>query len=207
MLKKIRNMMSKDRTAENREQDVMDIQTEEVVQLRENDPETEAQPDEQATNLREEVQNQGEDPQALQQQLEELKDKYMRLFAEFDNYKRRSVREKLDYMKTAAQDTLSALLPVLDDFDRAKKFAQKENGSTLSEGVELVYQKLYNILRQKGLEAMDSDGSVFDPELHEAITEIPAPTEDLKGKIVDVIEKGYKLNDKIIRHAKVVVGK
>lgn len=200
-------MMSKDRTAENREQDVMDIQTEEVVQLRENDPETEAQPDEQATNLREEVQNQGEDPQALQQQLEELKDKYMRLFAEFDNYKRRSVREKLDYMKTAAQDTLSALLPVLDDFDRAKKFAQKENGSTLSEGVELVYQKLYNILRQKGLEAMDSDGSVFDPELHEAITEIPAPTEDLKGKIVDVIEKGYKLNDKIIRHAKVVVGK
>jgi molecular chaperone GrpE len=102
---------------------------------------------------------------------------------------------------------LSALLPVLDDFDRAKKFAQKENGNTLSEGVELVYQKLYNTLRQKGLEAMDTEGVVFDPELHEAITEIPAPAEDLKGKIVDVIEKGYKLNDKIIRHAKVVVGK
>lgn len=143
----------------------------------------------------------------FKQQLDEMKDKYMRMFAEFDNFKKRSVREKLDFMKTAAQDTLSALLPVLDDFDRAKKFAEgKENGGW-DTGVDLVYQKLYTILRSKGLEPMDSTGQTFDPELHEAITEIPAPTDDLRGKVVDTTEKGYRLNDKIIRHAKVVVGK
>lgn len=149
----------------------------------------------------------GEDAEALAQQLNELKDKYMRMFAEFDNYKKRSVREKLDWIKTAAQDTMTALLPVLDDFDRAKKFAEDKKEGGWSEGVELVYQKLYNILRQKGLEAMESTGQPFDPELHDAITEIPAPTEELKGKVVDTVEKGYRLNDKIIRHAKVVVGK
>lgn len=143
----------------------------------------------------------------LKQQVGELKDKYMRLFAEFENYKKRSVREKLDWMKTAAQDTLSALLPVLDDFDRAKKFAEGNKETAWSEGVELVYQKLYNSLKQKGLEAMESTGQAFDPELHDAITEIPAPTEDMQGKVIDTIEKGYRLNDKIIRHAKVVVGK
>lgn len=145
----------------------------------------------------------------LKQQVGELKDKYIRLVAEFENYKKRSVREKLDWMKSAAQDTLMALLPVLDDFDRAKKFAAGENGEGqgISEGVELVYQKLYNTLNQKGLEPMESTGEAFDPELHDAITEIPAPTEDMKGKVIDTIEKGYRLNDKIIRHAKVVVGK
>ena len=143
----------------------------------------------------------------LRQEVEELKDKYLRLVAEFENYKKRTIREKLDWMKSAAQDTLSALLPVLDDFDRAKKFAEGEQESGLSEGVELVYQKLYNILRQKGLEPMESTGQTFDPELHDAITEVPAPSEDMKGKVVDTIEKGYRLNDKIIRHAKVVVGK
>ena len=145
----------------------------------------------------------------LRQQVGELKEKYIRLVAEFENFKKRSIREKLDWMKTASQDTLSALLPVLDDFDRAKKFAEGEDGKGegLGEGVELVYQKLYTILKQRGLEPMVSNGEVFDPELHDAITEIPAPTKDLKGKIVDTIEKGYRLNDKIIRHAKVVVGK
>jgi len=145
----------------------------------------------------------------LKQQVGELKDKYMRLFAEFENYKKRTVREKIDWMKTASQDTLSALLPVLDDFDRAKKFAEGDDGKGegLGEGINLLYQKLYNILKTKGLEPMESTGEAFDSELFEAITEIPAPTEDLKGKVVDTIEKGYKLNDKIIRHAKVVVGK
>ena len=111
-------------------------------------------------------------------------------------------------MKTAAQSTLSSLLPVLDDFDRAKKFAEGENKEEgLGEGVTLVYQKLYSVLKQKGLEPMETTGETFDPELHDAITEIPAPTEDMKGKVVDTIETGYRLNDKIIRHAKVVVGK
>lgn len=144
----------------------------------------------------------------LKQQLEELKDKYMRLYADFDNYKKRMVKEKLDLINSAAQDTLSSLLPVLDDFDRAKKNAEaKDSKEHFSEGIALVYQKLYSVLRQKGLEEMETNGEAFDPELHEAFTELPAPSEDLKGKIVDTIEKGYKLNDRIIRHPKVVVGK
>jgi len=138
----------------------------------------------------------------------ELKDKYLRLLAEFENFKKRTFREKLETMKTAAQDTVSALLPVLDDFDRAKKTAEDESSTEqFSEGVTLVYQKLNNILNQKGLEAMESTGLDFDPELHEAITEIPAPSPDLVGKVVDTIETGYTLKEKIIRHAKVVVGK
>ena len=145
---------------------------------------------------------------SLQQQNSELKDKYLRLFAEFDNYKKRTVKEKIDLMRTAAQDTLTALLPVLDDFDRAKKIADDpKTEENFSEGVSLVYQKLYKVLKQMGLEPMDSTDGAFDPELHEAITEIPVPDESMKGKIVDTIEKGYLLKDKIIRHAKVVVGK
>lgn len=146
--------------------------------------------------------------EALQKKCDELNDKYLRLFAEFDNYKKRTLKEKIDMMKTAAQDTVTALLPVLDDFDRAKKIADDEKTEeTFSEGVQLVYQKLYANLEKIGLEKMDSDGVAFDPELHEALTEIPAPSENLKGKVVDTIEKGYSLKGKIIRHAKVVVGK
>lgn len=197
MFKKFRKMTSKDKTAEQQPDEVME-QTENGTDYpAEISDNTEA--DGQATDNQSDSEN-------LQQQLDDMKDKYMRMFAEFDNYKKRSVREKLDFMKSAAQDTLSALLPVLDDFDRAKKFAEGKEISW-DTGVDLVYQKLYTVLRNKGLEAMDSTGSSFDPELHEAITEIPAPTDDLKGKVVDTVEKGYRLNDKIIRHAKVVVGK
>lgn len=141
-------------------------------------------------------------------ELAELKDKYLRLFAEFDNFKKRTNKEKLDLMKTASQNIIEVLLPVLDDFDRAKKSADDENSpEVFSEGVSMVYVKLFSLLKAKGLEQMLTDGEAFDPELHEAITEIPAPNEELKGKIVDTIEKGYTLQDKIIRHAKVVVGK
>lgn len=144
----------------------------------------------------------------LKQQVGELKDKYLRVYAEFENFRKRSVREKLDMMKTAAQDTMSVLLPVLDDFDRAKKAADSpDSEEKFSEGIELLYHKLYNILKNKGLASMESNGEIFDAELHEAITEIPAPTEEMKGKVIDTVEKGYKLKDKIIRHAKVVVGK
>lgn len=142
------------------------------------------------------------------QEVVEIKDKYLRLLAEFENFKKRSFKEKLENIKSAAQDTVSAILPVLDDFDRAKKTADDESSSEqFSEGVTLVYQKLHNKLEQIGLEAMESTGEIFDAELHEAITEIPAPTEEMKGKVVDTIEKGYLLKDKIIRHAKVIVGK
>jgi len=144
----------------------------------------------------------------LESDLGEAKDKYLRLYAEFENYKRRTVKERIDLMKTAAQDTLSSLLPILDDFDRAKKSADDENTDEhFSEGVSLVYNKLHSTLKSKGLEAMETQGEVFNPELHDAITEISTPTPEMKGKIIDTIEKGYLLNDKIIRHAKVVVGK
>ncbi|NNE13415.1 MAG: nucleotide exchange factor GrpE [Saprospiraceae bacterium] len=144
----------------------------------------------------------------LTQQLEEARDKHLRLFAEFENFKKRNSRERLDLLKNAAQDTMSAILPILDDFDRAKKAAEDEKTEEqLSEGVLMVYNKLYSVLGNKGLKPMVSTGEVFDPEVHEAITEIPAPSEDLKGKVVDTVEKGYYLNDKIIRFAKVVVGK
>ncbi|MCL4171247.1 UNVERIFIED_CONTAM: hypothetical protein GTU68_035875 [Idotea baltica] len=137
-----------------------------------------------------------------------MKDKYLRLLAEFENYKKRTFREKLDTINTAARDTMAAILPVLDDFDRAKQMADDENTEEVfSEGVGLVYNKLHQILKGKGLQEMESTGLPFDPEQHEAVTEIPAASEDQKGIVFDTIEKGYTLNEKIIRHAKVVVGK
>ena len=144
----------------------------------------------------------------LQNELSEAKDKYLRLVAEFDNYKKRTVKERLDLINTAGKETIAAILPVLDDFDRAKKSADDDASNEIfSEGVTLVYNKLHGMLKSKGLSPMESTGLEFDPELHEAITEIPAPSEDMKGKIIDTIETGYLLHDKIIRHAKVVVGK
>lgn len=146
--------------------------------------------------------------ETLQAALDEQKDKYLRLFAEFDNYKKRNVKERLDLMRSAARDTVTALLPVLDDFDRAKQSSDNpDTAEAFSEGVELVYNRLYQVLKHHGLQEMETDGLAFDPELHEAITEIPAPEESMKGKIIDTIEKGYYLNEKLIRHAKVVVGK
>ena len=144
----------------------------------------------------------------LEQELSESKDKFLRLFAEFDNFKKRTAKERIDFRATAGMDTLQAFLPVMDDFDRAKKVAETEGSEEIfSEGVTLVYQKLKSVLAAKGIKVMESTGEMFDPELHEAITEIPAPTEEMKGKIIDTIEQGYYLNDKIIRYARVVVGK
>ena len=138
----------------------------------------------------------------------ELKDKYLRLFAEFDNFKKRSAREWLEKNKEAGKDVIRDFLPILDDFERAMKTAETtENVQALKEGFELIQNKLQKTLEQKGLEKMNSLGEPFDPEKHEAITEIPAPSEDMKGKVLDDIEKGYLLNGKIIRYAKVVVGK
>lgn len=149
-----------------------------------------------------------EEIEQLTADVAEAKDKYLRLFAEFDNFKKRSIKERLDLMNSAAKDTVTALLPVIDDFDRAKKYADDDSSEEqFSEGVTAVYNKLHSILKSKGLVAMESTGEVFDVELHNAITEIPAPTDEMKGKNIDTVETGYYLNDKIIRHAKVVVGK
>ncbi len=143
----------------------------------------------------------------LEDKVAELNDKYLRLFAEFDNFKKRTATERIELVKTASKDIMAALLPILDDFDRAKKASENEaSGEVFTEGVSLVYNKLHSVLKNKGLEAMSSDGEGFNAEFHEAITEIPAG-DAMKGKVIDTVEKGYFLNQKIIRYAKVVVGK
>ena len=144
----------------------------------------------------------------LSQELADAKDKYLRLVAEFDNFRRRNAKERVDLIQTAGKDIVQSLLVVLDDTDRASKQMETSTDiETTREGVTLVFNKLRTILQQKGLKKMESISHPFDPDLHEAITEIPAPAEELKGKVVDEIEPGYYLNDKLIRHAKVIVGK
>ena len=143
----------------------------------------------------------------LQTELAQEKDKFLRLFAEFENYKRRTSKERIELFSTASQDVIQALLPVLDDFDRAMVELSKHEESELSKGVELIKNKLNNTLQQKGLSLVEvSKGDDFNADNHEAVTQIPAPTDDLKGKIIDVIEQGYKLGEKVIRFSKVVIG-
>jgi molecular chaperone GrpE len=144
----------------------------------------------------------------LKGELDAQKDKYLRLQAEFDNFRRRSAKERIELMQTAGKDVISDMLEVMDDAERAQKQLETTDDINLNrEGVNLVFNKLRSILQSKGLKPMETVGKEFNPDLHEAITEIPAPTKDLKGKVVDEVVKGYYLNDKIIRHAKVVVGK
>jgi molecular chaperone GrpE len=143
----------------------------------------------------------------LRAELDEQKDRFLRKSAEFENYKRRNAKERMELIQTAGKEVITDMLDVLDDFERAQK--QMENSNELDEikqGVMLVFNKLRNILTAKGLKAMETVGQPFDPDLHEAITEIPAPNNEMKGKVIDEVMKGYYLNDKILRHAKVVVG-
>ncbi len=140
-------------------------------------------------------------------QIAELKDKYLRLYADFENFRRRTAKEKTDLLQTAESNAIAAILPVVDDFERALKAMEKaQDIEAVKEGVQLIYHKLFKTLEQRGLIPMKSVGEVFNVETHEAITQIPAPTEDLKGKVVDEVERGYYLKDKIIRFAKVIVG-
>ena len=143
----------------------------------------------------------------LNQDLVKEKDKFLRLFAEFENYKRRTAKERIDLFKSANQEVLQAMLPVMDDFDRAITEIKKSDDDVLLKGVELIHEKLKSTLVSKGLEeVVVKHGDLFDADFAEAITQIPAPSPNFKGKIVDVIEKGYKLGDKIIRFPKVVIG-
>ncbi|MBK9271366.1 MAG: nucleotide exchange factor GrpE [Saprospiraceae bacterium] len=152
--------------------------------------------------------NSNDEISKMKAELTEQKDKFLRLYAEFDNYKRRTVREKLDLIHTASKEVLFEILPVVDDLERARKLAEDQGDEAIfPEGIRLVYQKLMGVLKSKGVEAMESNGKEFDANDHEAITEIPAPDESMKGKIIDTVEKGYKIHDKILRFAKVVVGK
>ncbi len=144
----------------------------------------------------------------LEAELKEQKDKYLRLMAEFDNFRRRTAKEKLELMQTAGKDVIISLLDVLDDCDRAEKQLEATDDIALQkEGILLVFNKLRTTLQNKGVKAMQSINTDFDVEKHEAITEIPAPSEKMKGKVIDEVEKGYYMNDKLIRFAKVVVGK
>lgn len=143
----------------------------------------------------------------IKEELSKEKDKYVRLFAEFENYKRRTSKERVELFKTAGQEVMTAMLPVLDDFDRALSELKKNTEDSHLEGIELIYTKLQETLRKQGLEVMNvKEGDAFDADLHEAVTQIPAPKKKLKGKVVDVIQKGYILGDKIIRYPKVVTG-
>jgi len=143
----------------------------------------------------------------LQAEVQQLNDKYLRLYAEFDNYKRRTQKERVELLQTAGKDVIVSLLPVLDDFDRALKAMETAaDVAPVKEGILLVSTKLKNTLAQKGLKDVESINQPFNTDFHEAITNIPAPTEELKGKVIDEVEKGYTLNDNVIRFAKVVVG-
>jgi molecular chaperone GrpE len=159
------------------------------------------------THLNEPV-AEGSEMEKLQAELEESRDKYLRKVAEFDNFKRRNAKERIDLIQTAGRDVITGMLDVLDDCDRAQKqLESSEDIAAIKEGVLLVFNKLRANLQSRGVKVMETLHQEFNPDLHEAVTEIPAPSEELKGKVLDEVLKGYYLNEKIIRHAKVVVGK
>ncbi|WP_297762110.1 nucleotide exchange factor GrpE [uncultured Muriicola sp.] len=180
----IKDMMSQDETFANEEV------TDSISESNEEEEEESASPEE-----------------LMEIELGKEKDKFLRLFAEFENYKKRTSKERIDLFRTAGQEVITALLPVMDDFERALKELSKSSEKDLFKGVELISNKFKETLKAKGLEEIKAkEGDSFDAEIHDAITQIPAPSKKLKGKIIDVVEKGYRLGDKVIRHPKVVVG-
>ena len=164
--------------------------------------------DKEGETLSKEIETEVNAAEKLQAETAELKDKLLRLYSDFENYKKRTFRERIELSKMAGVEVILALLPVLDDFERAIKSITTDTQVTdaLKEGVNLIYTKFKTLLQQKGLEEMKTDGTVFDSDLHDAVTNAPAPSEDMKGKVVEELEKGYYLNGKVIRHAKVIVG-
>ncbi len=186
-----------------------DLKDEVVDETMKNNPEvTSETTNNEASSENEEQEIEERDPiEVLEGKLQGEKDRYLRLFAEFENYKKRTMKERIELYKTAGQDVMVSILPVLDDFDRALKDFSDESDDVHVQGMQLISNKLSEAVKQKGLEQTEvKAGDVFDADLHEAITQIPAPSDDMKGKIIDVIEKGYKLGDKIIRYPKVVIG-
>lgn len=156
---------------------------------------------------KETTENEQSEVEKLAIELSEAKDKYLRLYSEFENFRRRTAKEKLDLIGSASADLMTDLLPVLDDFERARGANESSNSNVEREGMNIIYQKLLKELKNKGLKPMeDLEGKSFDAEIHEAISQIPAPKKKLKNRIVHVVEKGYYLNDKVIRYAKVVIG-
>jgi molecular chaperone GrpE len=194
-VKKIKNMNT---TGENNNEKVNNEQ--EVIGNEENTSETQE-------NIENEGDSQDKKEESLEEKIKVQEDKYLRLFSEFDNFRKRTQKEKAELISATKADVFKLILPILDDFDRAlKSITNASDVESLKEGVELIHSKILQTLKSKGLESMDILHQEFNADEHEAITNIPAPNEDLKGKIVDVVETGYKLNDKIIRYPKVVVG-
>jgi len=190
---------------------MMEKETMENMQQPENESQTEQDstidissgPDDSATQS-----DNGKEIEQLKAQVAEFKEKYLRQVAEFDNFRKRNAKERLELIQTAGKEVITSLLDVLDDFDRAQsQISKSADIESVSEGINLVFNKFRNTMQSKGLKPMECKGQPFDPDLHEAVTEVPVPSEDMKGKVVDEVQKGYYLNDKIIRHAKVVVGK
>lgn len=143
----------------------------------------------------------------LEKEVAEMKDKHLRLQAEFDNFRKRTLKEKMELLKSGGESVLASVLPVIDDLERAlDAFGKMEDENPFKQGITLIYNKFYEFLKQNGIKEIDAKGKEFDTDLHEAITKIPAPSEELKGKVVDVVQKGYLLNEKVIRFAKVVIG-
>lgn len=198
---------------ENKEQNTEQVENEVKVDVEQTQPteneevENDSKKSKKNRKQRKEDEAREKEIEELKAQVEEQKDRYLRLSAEFDNYRKRTLKERSDMLKTVNGDTLSGMLPVLDDLERAMQSMQKATDvDAVREGVVLIYNKIQEFLKNKGIVEIDAMNQVFDTDLHEAITKIPAPTEDLKGKVVDVIQKGYKIDTKVIRYAKVVVG-
>jgi molecular chaperone GrpE len=161
----------------------------------------------QEDNIAQEKDQQDEKTAELQAKVNELNDKYLRLYSEFDNFRKRTSKEKMELIQSGGEDVFKSILPVIDDFERAiKSNSETSDVKAVNDGVNLIYHKLKSTLTQKGLEEMKTVGEPFDADIHEAITNIPAPSEEMKGKVIDELEKGYTLNGKIIRFAKVVIG-
>jgi molecular chaperone GrpE len=189
-MSKIKNIFKKMSTQEN------ETVNEETTNNSAENTENTAPVDEQASKLAE-----------LEAKVADANDKYLRLYSEFDNFRKRTAKERIELINTAGEDIFKSLLPILDDFERAiKSNAETTDIKAVNDGVNLIYNKLKSNLTSKGLQEMKSHGETFDADIHEAITNIPAPNDDLKGKVVDELEKGYSLNGKIIRFAKVVIG-
>lgn len=181
------------------------VQPDQELENNANLKEVEPQKPEAAEPVAEVKQDPANDMKKLQDELAEAKDKYLRLYAEFDNFRRRTAKERIELIQSAGEQLLKALLPVADDFDRAEKsFTGKTDKE--AEGFFLIQNKFKKILEQNGVKVMDTSNGEFNPDVHDAITQVPAQDEKQKGKIVDVVEKGYVLNEKVIRHAKVVIG-
>ncbi|MES3019475.1 MAG: nucleotide exchange factor GrpE [Bacteroidota bacterium] len=194
--------MKKNKMGENNlpeDQDLNELQEENLTSEAEGQIETENIEETKDADLSEE--------DKLKAEIAEWQNKHLRLYAEFDNFKRRTSKERLELLQIAGKDVIVDLLPVLDDFERAQKSMETATDiEAVKEGVKLVHQKLKNTLSNKGLKEMEAQGKDFDADVHEGITNIPAPTSDLKGKVIDELEKGYYLNDKVIRFAKVIIG-